>query len=149
MNDAEEQFAARLAEDLERVLGVGIAIDDLDLQVGDGTARVTATLLIGDRVETIEAVGSDALALYRPIIDWVLRAKSVTIILAILALAVTIVPVRQIGTEFMPKLDEGAILINTRRLPSVSLGDATAIGSGAAAVHVSAASDPARPSPIR
>lgn len=30
-----------------------------------------------------------------------------------------------IGSEFMPKLDEGSILINTRRLPSVALGDAT------------------------
>jgi hypothetical protein len=75
MNDAEEQFAARLAEDLERVLGVGIAIDDIDLQVGDGTARVTATLLIGDRVETIEAVGSDALALYRPIIEQAAKVR--------------------------------------------------------------------------
>jgi cobalt-zinc-cadmium resistance protein CzcA len=30
-----------------------------------------------------------------------------------------------IGTEFMPKLDEGSILINTRRLPSTSLEEAT------------------------
>jgi hypothetical protein len=69
VNDAEERFAERLAEDLERVLGVGIAIDDVDLEVGDGTARVTATLLIGARVETIEAIGDDVLALYRPIVQ--------------------------------------------------------------------------------
>jgi heavy metal efflux system protein len=31
----------------------------------------------------------------------------------------------RIGTEFMPKLDEGAILVNTRRMPSVDLADAT------------------------
>jgi hypothetical protein len=68
MNDAEERFAERLAEDLERVLGVGIAIDDVDVQVGDGSAKVTAILLIGDRIETIEAVGHDVLALYRPIV---------------------------------------------------------------------------------
>jgi hypothetical protein len=69
MNDAEEQFAARLAEDLERVLGVGIAIDDVDLTIGDGTAKVVATLLIGDRVEAIEATGDDVLSLYRPILE--------------------------------------------------------------------------------
>jgi hypothetical protein len=69
MNDAEERFAARLAEDLDRVLGAGIAIDDVDLHVGDGEARVRATLLIGERVETIEASGSDILSLYRPIIE--------------------------------------------------------------------------------
>ena len=69
MNDAEERFAERLADDIERVLGVGIAIGDIELDVGDGTAKVAATLLIGERVETIEAVGEDVLALYRPIIE--------------------------------------------------------------------------------
>ena len=69
MNDAEERFAERLAEDLERVLGVGIAIDDLTLAVDDGAARVTATVLVGERVETIEATGPDVLSLYRPLVE--------------------------------------------------------------------------------
>jgi len=34
-----------------------------------------------------------------------------------------------LGTEFMPKLDEGAILIETRKLPSVSLPESVAISS--------------------
>ena len=69
MTDAEERFAERLADDVERVLGVGIAIDDVDLRVHDGEARVVATLLIGERVETIEAVAADVLQLYRPIVE--------------------------------------------------------------------------------
>ena len=69
MNDAEERFAERLAEDLERVLGIGIAIDDLTLAIGEGTARVTATLLVGERLETIEATGPDVLSLYRPLVE--------------------------------------------------------------------------------
>jgi hypothetical protein len=70
MNDAEERFAARLAGDLERVLGVGIAIDDVDLAIADdGSARVRATLLLGERVETIEASAPDVLGLYRPIVE--------------------------------------------------------------------------------
>ena len=70
MNDAEERFAERLAEDLARVLGVGIVVDDIELEVGEGGrgARVTATLMAGPRVERIEAVGTSVLALYEPIV---------------------------------------------------------------------------------
>jgi hypothetical protein len=69
MNDAEEQFAGRLSEDLERVLGAGIAIDDIELSHGDGTAGVRATLLIEGRVEPIEAEAPDVVALYRPVME--------------------------------------------------------------------------------
>jgi hypothetical protein len=69
MNDAEERFAARLVEDLERVLGGGIAIDDIELSDRDGTARVRAILLIEGRVEAIEAEAPDVVALYRPVME--------------------------------------------------------------------------------
>lgn len=69
MNDAEEQFAERLAEDLARVLGVGIAIDDLELAIADDGATVVATLLIDGRVEQIEAAGPDLISLYRPLVQ--------------------------------------------------------------------------------
>ena len=69
MNDAEEQFARRLADDLEHVLGIGIAIDDIELSAGESTAHVRATLLLEGRIETIEADGIDFLALYRPLIE--------------------------------------------------------------------------------
>jgi hypothetical protein len=69
VNDAEEQFAERLAEDLARVLGVGIAIDDLELAVGADGAEVAATLLIDGRVERIEAAGPDLISLYRPLVE--------------------------------------------------------------------------------
>ncbi len=69
MNDAEERFAERLAEDLARVLGIGIVVDDVELHVTDrGDASVRATLLAGPRLETIEAHGDTILALYEPII---------------------------------------------------------------------------------
>jgi heavy metal efflux system protein len=32
-----------------------------------------------------------------------------------------------LGTEFMPRLDEGSILIETRKLPGISLTDSVAI----------------------
>ncbi len=70
MNDAEERFAERLAADLERVLGVGILVDDIDLEVGEGGrgSRVRATLIAGSRTETIEAVATSVLGLYQPIL---------------------------------------------------------------------------------
>ena len=58
---------------------------------------------------------------YRPIITGVLRAKVVTILLAVIALAVTIWPARQIGTEFMPSLNEGTLMYMPTTLPGLSI----------------------------
>lgn len=69
MNEAEERFAERLAEDIERVLGVGIAIDDIELAVLPTGAHVVATLLVDGRVEQIQASGQDLISLYRPLIE--------------------------------------------------------------------------------
>jgi hypothetical protein len=69
MNDAEERFAERLGHDLERVLGAGIAVDDIELSTEDGSARVVATLLVEARIETIEVTAPDVVALYRPLIE--------------------------------------------------------------------------------
>jgi hypothetical protein len=69
MNDAEERFAERLAEDLERVLGAGLAVDDIELSSADDQARVVATLLVEGRIETIEVTAPDVVGLYRPLIE--------------------------------------------------------------------------------
>jgi len=45
----------------------------------------------------------------------------------LLAMALASVP--YLGSEFMPKLDEGYLLIETRRIPSVSLGQGTAVST--------------------
>lgn len=58
---------------------------------------------------------------YRPIITGVLRAKVVTILLAVAALAVTVWPARQIGTEFMPSLNEGTLMYMPTTLPGLSV----------------------------
>ena len=69
MNDAERQFAERLADDLERVLGAGLAIDDLELTADDTKAHVRATILIEGRIESIEATAADVVGLYRPLME--------------------------------------------------------------------------------
>jgi len=58
---------------------------------------------------------------YRPIIDGVLRHRKLTIVLAVLALAVSVYPVTKIGSEFMPTLNEGTLLYMPVSLPSMSI----------------------------
>ncbi len=62
---------------------------------------------------------------YAGALEWSIRHGKVITAVAVLLAVSAAWSLTRIGTEFMPKLDEGAILINTRRLPSVSLADAT------------------------
>lgn len=62
--------------------------------------------------------------LYRPIIKAVLRFKVATILLSILALAITFLPARQIGSEFMPTLNEGTLFYMPAALPGMSVTEA-------------------------
>ncbi|PRH84461.1 CusA/CzcA family heavy metal efflux RND transporter [Labrys okinawensis] len=59
--------------------------------------------------------------LYRPVIHGVLKAKTLTIILALAALAATVWPARQLGSEFMPTLDEGTLMYMPTTLPGISI----------------------------
>jgi len=59
--------------------------------------------------------------IYRPVIAGVLKAKSLTILAAIVILAVTVWPVQHIGSEFMPSLDEGTLMYMPTTLPGLSV----------------------------
>ncbi len=61
------------------------------------------------------------IAVYRPVIRAVLKAKTLTIALAVLILAVSIWPATQVGREFMPNLDEGTLLYMPTTLPGLSV----------------------------
>jgi len=58
---------------------------------------------------------------YRPVIQTVMRAKIPVILVAVAILAVTIWPARQLGTEFMPNLNEGTLLYMPTTLPGISV----------------------------
>ena len=62
---------------------------------------------------------------YRRALEWALAHGRVVVGAAAVLVVAAVGSLGLIGSEFMPKLDEGSILINTRRLPSVALGDAT------------------------
>jgi len=59
--------------------------------------------------------------IYRPVIQMVLRAKTLTILLALVTLAATWMPIRQLGSEFMPNLNEGTLMFMPTTLPGLSV----------------------------
>ncbi|MDF2117889.1 efflux RND transporter permease subunit [Roseiarcaceae bacterium H3SJ34-1] len=59
--------------------------------------------------------------LYRPVIRGVLKAKTVTILLALAALGISIWPAHQLGSEFMPRLNEGTLMYMPTTLPGISV----------------------------
>ena len=59
--------------------------------------------------------------IYRPIIHIVLRWKVTTIVVALVVLGVSILPARQLGSEFMPRLNEGTLLYMPASLPGMSI----------------------------
>lgn len=59
--------------------------------------------------------------IYRPVIRGVLQAKILTIFIALTALAATVWPMRQLGSEFMPELNEGTLMYMPTTLPGLSI----------------------------
>jgi Cu(I)/Ag(I) efflux system membrane protein CusA/SilA len=58
---------------------------------------------------------------YHPIIKLVLKAKILVILLAVAVLAVTYIPWKLVGSEFMPPLNEGDLLYMPTTLPGISI----------------------------
>lgn len=61
------------------------------------------------------------IAVYRPLIRGVLKAKTLTILLALAVLGLSIWPARQLGSEFMPTLNEGTLMYMPTTLPGISV----------------------------
>ena len=61
-------------------------------------------------------------ARYERTLMWAFAHRRMVVASAIGVLAIALGSVPFLGTEFMPKLDEGYMLIETRRIPSISLG---------------------------
>jgi len=59
--------------------------------------------------------------IYRPAIAWVMRWKKLTIVLALLFMALTVYPALKLGSEFMPTLNEGTLLYMPSSLPGMSV----------------------------
>jgi copper/silver efflux system protein len=64
---------------------------------------------------------------YRPVIAGVMRWKLLTLLAALLVLALTWYPASKLGSEFMPTLDEGTLLYMPSSLPGMSITKAAEV----------------------
>jgi cobalt-zinc-cadmium resistance protein CzcA len=62
---------------------------------------------------------------YRPLLHWAIKGRVVVILVAIIAFVAAIWAMSSLGTEFVPTLEEGSILIGVTMAPSISLEEAT------------------------
>ncbi|HWH80012.1 MAG TPA: efflux RND transporter permease subunit, partial [Candidatus Binatus sp.] len=92
-------------------------------------APVLLVLLVRGRIrpEAKNPVNRLLIALYMPVIHLVLRFRKSTIVLAIVALLLTIPAFTRLGSEFMPPLNEGMIYYMPTTLPGISITQATTI----------------------
>ncbi|WP_455218834.1 efflux RND transporter permease subunit [Kaarinaea lacus] len=64
------------------------------------------------------------IALYKPVIKFVLKRPMLTIVLSILSVASIAIPYQRLGTEFMPDIDEGDLMYMPTTFTGVSVGKA-------------------------
>jgi Cu(I)/Ag(I) efflux system membrane protein CusA/SilA len=64
------------------------------------------------------------IALYRPVAEWALRWKWLVVAATLAMMVVTIPVYLKLGSEFMPPLDEGALLYMPSTMPGISVGEA-------------------------
>ncbi|HYU28424.1 MAG TPA: CusA/CzcA family heavy metal efflux RND transporter, partial [Gemmatimonadales bacterium] len=73
------------------------------------------------RAEAENPLNRWAIRLYRPVLDWALKARWWVIGGAAVVLLLTLLPFARLGSEFMPPLNEGSLMFMPNTLPSVSL----------------------------
>ncbi|MDH3401378.1 MAG: CusA/CzcA family heavy metal efflux RND transporter, partial [Chromatiales bacterium] len=76
------------------------------------------------RPEMDNPVNRLLVAIYRPMVRFVLRFPWLAVATGALVLVVTLYPVSRLGTEFMPDLDEGDLLYMPTTYPGLSAGKA-------------------------
>ncbi len=67
MSDASDRFAERLADDLERTLGEGILVQELEIDDA-GPIRVQVACLVDGQVRELVIEATDVLDAYRQLI---------------------------------------------------------------------------------
>ncbi len=90
---------------------------------------VLMTLLIRGKIrpEARNPINRFLIWAYQPLVNFVLRYRWPTLIAAAVILAITIIPFRKLGSEFMPPLNEGTMLYMPTAVPGMSITEATKI----------------------
>ena len=87
--------------------------------------RIANALLVGEiRSEENHPVSRVLMRMYEPAVEWTLRHKWIVVASAAVLVVVTIPVFFQLGSEFMPPLDEGAILYMPSTMPGISVAEA-------------------------
>ncbi len=87
--------------------------------------KLTNTLLVGRiRSEERNPVSHFLMRLYEPAVRWTLRSKWIVLAAVGLLVAITIPVALKLGSEFMPPMDEGAILYMPTTMPGISIAQA-------------------------
>jgi copper/silver efflux system protein len=73
------------------------------------------------RPEDKNPINRFLISIYHPLIKLVLKAKVPVILLAVVVLALSYIPWKLIGSEFMPPLNEGDLLYMPTTLPGISI----------------------------
>ena len=74
--------------------------------------------------ETANPLNRALIALYRPLLNAVLKVPKLTLAVAAVLLVASLWPLQHLGSEFMPPLDEGDLLYMPTALPGLSAGKA-------------------------
>jgi cobalt-zinc-cadmium resistance protein CzcA len=91
---------------------------------------VLASLLLSARAKEKEPwLVRGARRLYTPVLELALRFRGAIIALALALVTMAGIAATNLGTEFLPKLQEGALVINTIRQAGISIGESTAYNS--------------------
>ena len=85
-----------------------------------------SNFLLGGKVHAEEKhpVSRFLMRAYEPVVAWALRHGRLVVVGAAALVLVTIPVYRQIGSEFMPPLDEGALLYMPTTMPGISISEA-------------------------
>ena len=87
--------------------------------------RVTNAMLVGTiHPEEKHPISRRLIRFYEPLVTWSLQRKWWVIGGAVGLMLLTIPPYTQLGSEFMPPLEEGAILYMPSTMPGISIGEA-------------------------
>jgi Cu(I)/Ag(I) efflux system membrane protein CusA/SilA len=88
-------------------------------------SRVANAVLVGKiHSEENHPISRPLMRLYQPVVEFVLRHQWATIIGAVLVVALTVPVFFQLGSEFMPPLDEGVLMYMPTTMPGISVTEA-------------------------
>ena len=85
-------------------------------------------ILLSNVKETPEPFMDRIRGVYRRVMERLIRRPLLVVAPALMVVVAAISSLAFIGTEFMPRLDEGSILVQTLKLPSISLTESAHLG---------------------